>query len=39
MNDSGKVLGVIRVDADYSGIKAVCDRAGHHRGQRPAAFG
>ncbi len=28
MNDSGKVLGVIRVDADYSGIKAVCDRAG-----------
>ncbi len=26
--NSGKVLGVIRVDANYNGIKAVCDRAG-----------
>ena len=26
--DSGKVLGVIRVDANYNGIKTVCDRAG-----------
>jgi len=27
INDNDRVLGVIRVDADYSGIKAVCDRA------------
>ncbi|MDD3214198.1 MAG: sensor histidine kinase [Eubacteriales bacterium] len=32
MSNSGKVLGVIRVDADYSGIKAVCDRAGTSEG-------
>lgn len=25
--DSGRVLGVIRVDANYQGIRAVCDRA------------
>ncbi|NCB05901.1 MAG: hypothetical protein EOM69_10340, partial [Clostridia bacterium] len=30
--DSGKVLGVIRVDANYNGIQAVCDRAGTSAG-------
>ncbi|MEA5016622.1 MAG: sensor histidine kinase [Candidatus Limiplasma sp.] len=30
--DSSKVLGVIRVDANYNGIKAVCDRAGTGQG-------
>lgn len=31
-HNSGEALGVIRVDANYNGIKAVCDRAGTGEG-------
>jgi len=30
--DNGKMVGVIRVDANYNGIKTVCDRAGTGEG-------
>lgn len=32
MNNSARALGVIRVDANYHGIKEVCDRAGVQEG-------
>jgi len=32
ISNSSKLLGVIRVDANYQGIKAVCDRAGIQTG-------
>ena len=32
MNNSARTLGVIRVDANYHGIKEVCDRAGVQEG-------